>query len=261
MKHLIFILPIVLLSATALAQDLDIDKKTGLVTVDGKEAFYLTAKNKVLWQADYSLENLSHEELAYLKAEKGREWNGASGSYQDVTWYSVTFSKSGNYCELRNYTSLNLRKSLAKDIAAARLVVNGSVSPEAEQKFVVMHNGTFLKNQNAAAPPIVVNVNSSAPASATPASARVASIALNGEKIYNNDALVGTFRTATSAGVTTVSVYGASDDKIATARHTDTSDDDWEVLLSADNKNLQLRYYKETPLLKLFKALAERGYL
>ncbi len=259
MKYLLLVLQIMFLATTALGQDLDIDKKTGLVTVDGKEAFYLTAKNKVLWQADYSLENLSHEELAYLKAEKGREWNGASGSYQDVTWYSVTFSKSGNYCELHNYTSLNIRKSLAKDIAAARLVVNGSISPEAEQKFVVMHNGTFLKNQNAAAPPIVVNVNNSPSSAASGTTA--ASIALNGEKIYNNDALVGTFRTATSAGVTTVSVYGASDNKIATARHKDASDDDWEVVLSADNKSLQLRYYKETPLLKLFKALAERGYL
>lgn len=255
----LLLLHVALLSATvAIAQDLDIDKKTGLVSVDGKEAFYLTAKNKVLWQADYSLENLSHEELAYLKAEKSREWNSASGSYQDATWYSVTFSKSGNYCELRNYTSLNIRKSLAKDIAAARLVVNGNVSPEAEQKFVVMHNGTFLKSQNAA-PPVVVNVNS-APSPAA-SGAKAASIALSGEKIYNNDVLVGTFRTAASAGVTTVSVYGASDDKIATARHTDASEDDWEVALATDGKSMQLRYYKETPLLKLFKALAERGYL
>ncbi len=34
------------LATTTLAQYLGIDNKTGLVTVDGKEAFYLTAKTK-----------------------------------------------------------------------------------------------------------------------------------------------------------------------------------------------------------------------
>lgn len=251
------LLSLLLFSAFATAaQKVEVDKKSGLITVDGQAAFYLKPKKKVLWQSDYALENLDGKELAYLKAEEGQKWNNTTDKYETTTFYGITFSQSGNYCQIRNYNSFSVVKSLAREIAAARLVQNGVISPEAEQKFVVMHNGSFLKDPNAA-PAVVVNVGSQP---AAPAAAAPANISVSGEKIYNHDELIGNFRRKNEQGYTILDIYSRDDYKVATARHKDNSDEDWEVQLDNGSK-ISLRYYEKDSEQRLVKFLAEKGYL
>ena len=148
MKKLLLALLVLLTGiSSSFAQRVDADKKTGLITVDGRPSFYLTGKNRALFTADFSLENLQRQELAYLKALQRQVFNPSTG-YTTQTYYSVTFSQSGNYCEIYDFSSLSYFKSLAKTIAAAGLVQNNTISQPAEQKFIVMYNGVFLRDPN-----------------------------------------------------------------------------------------------------------------
>ena len=243
-----------LLSCAGMAQSIDVDKKSGLVTVDGKEAFYLKAKNKVLWQADYSLENLNNEELAYLKAATEEVYNTMTRKYDDKMTYEVTFTQTGNFCTIRDFTSLSVMKSLAKIIAAARLVENDRVSAEAERKFVVMHNGVLQKD-----PTIVLNVVNN---DRTSKSSGPADISLKENKVYNNGELVAFFKRSTDNEQTLIKIYNADENMIAEARHQDGNEDaDWDVWLVNDKKKLTLLYSPSNPLEKLFKYLVEKSYL
>jgi len=259
MKTLRLLFLFLFVSLAATAQKVSVDKKTNIVTVEGEPSFVLKPKNKILWQSDYALENLDGQELAYFKAEKREKWNNTTHNYDNELFYGITFSQSGNYCELRNFTSLSIVKALAKEIAAARLVQGNAISPEAEQKFVVMHNGVFLKDPNKQQPAVVVNVGGSA-AGAPAAASAPASISISGEKIYNHDELTGTFRKSSENGYTTISIYNRDDNKVAIARHKDKSDEDWEIMPEGGSK-ISLRFYTDQSLERLFKYLAEKGYL
>ena len=130
------------LSLQVFAQKVEVDKKTGLVTVDDKEAFYLTPKNKSFMQSDYALENLNHEELAYLKYEEVVRYN--SRGQKSTSDYLMVFTQSGNQCYLTDFSVITgILKPLAKSIAGANLVKDGKMAPNEEKKFLLLHNGTF----------------------------------------------------------------------------------------------------------------------
>ena len=150
MRKILLPLFILLLTGinTAFAQRVDVDKKSGLITVDGKPSFYLMGKNRSLLSADYALENLQHQELAYLKVQQQQVYSPATNTTSTESYYTMTFTKTGNSCELHGYTSFSVFKSLAKTIAAARLVQNDDISVQEERKFIVINNGMFLQDPN-----------------------------------------------------------------------------------------------------------------
>jgi penicillin-binding protein-related factor A (putative recombinase) len=218
-----------------------------MVQVNGKDAFYLTAKNKQFMESDYSLENLQHQELAYLKQVK-------YGS--DINYYMV-FTNSGNQCTLTGFGSFGNIKNLAKKIAAANLVQNNAISETEERKFIILNNGSFIKDQQPYNPPAekVIVVNNEKQHSSQPAD-----ITMKENKIYNNSEMVGIYKRATEGGITTISVYNSNDALVCKASHPDNNDNaDWSLVL--DGKTVTLLYNPQTPLEKLFKYLAEKGYL
>lgn len=296
------LLPLVMLLLagmnSAFAQRVDVDKKSGLITVDGKPSFYLMGKNRALFQADYSLENLQHQELAYLKALQQPLYNPATNTNTTETFYVMTFTKTGNSCELHGYTSFSIFKSLAKTIAAARLVQNNDVSVQEERKFIVMNNGQFLQDPNGgrdgrggqyaddrddrrggrgdrdnrgddrgdgrnyndrdggddrnnnnsdngevAGPPVPINIS------------------ITNGRIYDGDELIGTYKQTAGKkkGDIIVTILDVDARKLATASRT-ASATDWSITL-ADGKKIAARYRAESPLVKLFTFLAEKGHI
>ena len=226
-----------------LAQDVDINKETNMIQVDGKDAFYLTPKNKQFIESDYSLENLQHKELAYLKIQK----------YGSNINYYMVFTKSGNQCTLTGFGTFGVLKHLAKMIAGANLVQDNIVSETEERKFVILHGGTFIQSQVPAPP--VERISNEPKRAAQPAD-----IGIKGEKIYNNSELVGIFKQSSANGLTTISVYNANDAMVCKATHKDNNDNaDWDLML--DGKAITLLYNPAASLEKLFKYLAEKGYL
>jgi hypothetical protein len=254
-KIIVPVLCALLLCVTAHAQDIIVDKKSGLVKVDGKDAFYLVPTNKTFLSKDLRLENLNHKELAYIRTEDSNP-SGRPG--EGLTF---TFSATGNYCDASDYVSFNTSKSLAKAIVAARLIENDAISEEAERKFIAMNKGTFLRNPNTPKPAevnVTVN-NGTAPGGAAPA--QPADILVKENRIYNNSELVGSFKKSSNNGIDEVAVYAKDDSKIATAKHVaGDANADWDIIL-ADGKKITVLYNATTPLEKLFKYLADKGLL
>jgi hypothetical protein len=254
MKKLI-VLALVLVTSISLvkAQDVEVDKKTGLVKVDGKEAFYLTPKNKTMMTSDFALENLDHKELAYLKYDEGVRYT--SNGTKSTTNYLMVFSASGNQCVLTDFNLITgIMKPIAKKIAAANLVQNGEMSQAEERKFIIINKGSFVKEAAPAPSEKVIVVNDQQ------RSAGPADISLKENKIYNNSELVGLFKNATDGNKTVISVYNNMDALVCTASHENGNDNaDWNI--NSDGKNMTILYNNATPLEKLFKYLVEKGML
>jgi hypothetical protein len=260
MKQILSIIFLALLFINANAQDIDVDKKTGLVQVDGKDAFYLKPKNKVLFSSDFSLQNMLGQELAYLKSTQGSRFNSATGTYQASQIFVVTFTQSANQCNITDFTSLSIIKSLAKTIVAANLVENNAISAASERKFVTMNNGTFFINPNAEQkkePNIVVNVNTDQQSNHQKAAA--VSILLKNDKVYNNDELIANFKTNKTDAKTVLSIYNAKGELVCTASHPNNDNDDWDLDINGTQK--KLLYNPTNPLEKLFTYLIDKGIL
>ncbi len=245
-KILFFVTMLFCVQLVALAQDIDINKETGMIQVESKDAFYLMPKNKQLMESDYSLQNLQHQELAYCKLVK----------YGSGFGYYVVFTKSGNTCNLSGFSTFGVLKRLAKIIAGANLVQNNVVSETEERKFVTLYGGTFMQATPPPAPEKVVVVNNDT----RQAAKQPADISVKENKIYNNSEMVGVFKRTSEAGITTVAVYNMNDALVCKATHQDNNDNaDWNMVL--DGKGVTLLYNPMSPLEKLFKFLAEKGYL
>ncbi|HPI53671.1 MAG TPA: hypothetical protein PLU10_03205 [Chitinophagaceae bacterium] len=232
------------------AQDIEIDKKTNMVKVDGVESFYLVPKNKAMMGlSDFALENLSHQELAYFKHETN------ANSSSDMTFF-VVFTKTGNGCTLYNFNIFNVMKPLAKTIAAANLVEHDAISMEAERKFVVMHHGFFMDHPSANSQETFKAGNTTPPTANIPP----AEVMIKDNKIYNHSELVGTFAVTKDETQTLVTVYTLMDAVVCKAQHENGNDEaDWNV--DVTSKVVTVLFRKEAPLEKLFSYLIEKGYL
>jgi hypothetical protein len=247
---------LLLLSAgNAFAQRVEVDKKTGLVKVDDKEVFYLQPKSVSIMNNDFSLQNLDHKELAYLKYTPVERYRNGSTSTEDQ--YLMVFTETGNQCMLTGFGLLmGTIKPMAKQIVAANLVQNGSVSMNEERKFVNLHNGQFVSaTPVVTAQKAIVISNNDGPKNIPPAD-----ISLKNSSIYNHSELVGVFKRVEEEGNTVVTIYNMTDALIARATHTNGNESaDWNV--AWDGRTATILYNSDAPLEKLFKYLVEKGVL
>jgi hypothetical protein len=238
------------------AQNVDVDKKSGLVSIGDKETFYLTAKNTNIMGSDFSLENLQHQELAYLKKVEVAGYR--NGHETSNTNYLMVFTKSGNQCTLTGMSFLTgIIKPIAKKIAGANLVQNGEISFEEERKFLLLNNGTFINKptQNAPEKVIVINNGNENNKNNTPAN-----IVIKDNKIYNNSELAGIYKFVQEEGNDIIKVYNSSDAQVCSASHKSKNDnDDWKIV--TDEKSINILYDAVSPLEKLFKYLVEKNIL
>jgi len=283
-KILLPLLLSLLYTVPAWAQKIDVEKKTGLISVDGRPSFYLVPINRVLFTADYALQNLQHEELAYLKAEQLPTYSPALGNSTEL-YYSFTFSRSGNYCELHGFNSFSVTKSLARNIAAANLIQGNQITEAAERKFIVIHNGVFLnapnepdyagagndnnRDDNRNDDPVQMrdqrddrnnDRNNDRPDNRDD-HPQPMNINIHNGHIYDGDELIGNYtQPADKSGKMIVRITGVDRQLIATASRGLKATDDWKLVM-ADGTKLTIRYYKESPLVKLFAYLADKRYL
>ena len=204
---------------------------------------------------DYSLQNLDHKELAYLKHQTATRYR--NGTSSEVTEYLMVFTKTGNQCTLTGFSLITgIIKPMAKMIAGANLVQNGEVSEEEERKFITLNHGSFVKSAPTQPEKImVVNTNDNAPRNSGPAD-----ISLKETNIYNNSEMVGVFKRTEETGVTTISVYNNTDALVCKASHpSDNPTADWTIV--SEGKTAAILYNTAAPLEKLFKYLVEKGIL
>jgi hypothetical protein len=247
-------------ASNALAQNIEYDKKTGLVLVDGKEAFYFTQVGRGLIP-DFKLENLEHKELAFYKNFKtGEEYNSSFGKMVNVYVFRVTFSNSLNTCDVATAPL----KFVLKDIVNYGLIKNGAIDPLAEERYVLGNGGQLQRNNE----PSKVIVNVASPENAAPGNTPKPSpsitfedIRIENDQIYNQDNWLGSYKISSSNGVSTVVVYDATDNKVAIATHEDNSEDDWSVIIMENSQKVEIRHYTQAALNRLFFSLVQRNVL
>jgi hypothetical protein len=244
------------------AQDVSLDKKTDLVTVDGKPSFYIfITQKRGLGVSDYSLQNLEKKELASFSPIKGDVYNNITHRYDETTYLQIVFSKTGNSAVIKELNAFGVQKSLAKTVAKALLVKDNDIDAEAERNFIVKLKGVFLKDPNAPQINVTVNAPPTNASTNTPPSVP-ADISIKANNIYNNSELAGSFKKSISAdSVLTIITYNKKDEKVATATYTYKNPDaDW-VVMFADGVKSSVLYNTNTPLEKLFKYFWEKGLL
>jgi hypothetical protein len=149
---------------------------------------------------------------------------------------------------------------LAKTIVSANLVENNSISTASERKFVTMNNGTFFINPNSETkkdPNIVVNVNTDKTNNIQ--KSKSISLLLKNEKVYNNDELVGTYKSIKTESKTTITIYNAQGEQVCFASHPNNDNDDWDLDINGTKK--KLLYNPNSPLEKLFTYFIEKEIL
>ena len=239
------------------AQKVEVDKQSGLVTVNGTEAFYLEPKSINFMNNDYSLQNLEHKELAYLKYTPVERYR-SNGTTSNDDEYLMVFTQTGNQCTLTGFGMImGTIKPMAKKIAAANLVQNGEVSSIEERKFITLHKGSFVNTpvpaQTAKLPTVISN--NEGPKNIAPAD-----ISLKNSSIYNHSELVGVFKRVEEEGNTVITIYNPTDALIARATHPTANENaDWSV--SWDGHTSTILFNPDAPLEKLFKYLVEKGIL
>lgn len=259
--------------------------------VDGAPSFYLRGTRRVVFQSDFALENLKHQELAYLKVMQQRIFSPLYG-YTTEMFYIMTFAGSGNYCEIHGLPGFSMFKALGKYIAASRLIRNDEIDPIAERRFVRMNYGFFRKDgsrdryeaeqdqetttqggwrdnsrrnrrddqQNTSVDQEPRSNNSNAQG-ADNASSSPAKVSIENNSIYDKDVFIGSYtqENGREKGEIMITISNTKNRKIATAKRSNTTAD-W-VIKTTDGSTFTLKFNRESPLVSLFTSLVERQYL
>jgi hypothetical protein len=239
-KSALLTIMIFFLGFTAFCQDFEIDKKSGLVTVDGKDMFYMVSKKHDLFTKDFSLQDLKNNELVfftYTSVDKPRHYYDQEKE-KDV-FYRAVFTKSGSTCNIPFEGAFGSMKSLVKKVVAANLVTKNGISQEEERKFVTMYGGYF---------------RSSAP------EYKAAAIVLDGTKIFNGKNLIGSFKKIEAGQQTVITVYSTSGLVVCNASYSKTANGgDW--LINVNGQEKSFLYDSTAPFEKLFAYLADAKLL
>jgi hypothetical protein len=233
----------IIFSVNLFSQSIEVNKKTGLITVENKDEFYLVSKNKFLFIGDYSLQNLNGLELAYLKVVQKENSNNGSEEFQFNMnmYYSITFTQSANQCNIYNFNGFNLRKSIAKIIYNAGLIKNNVIDAQAEEKFISERNGIFnpaneTTNEIIKKGPGIIHFNA--------------------EKIYENEEFIGTFITSKSNDSINIVFYNSATNLVCQALRSSKDTTDW--VITFPNQIIHtIPYNAENPLMKLVSYLIE----
>jgi len=235
----------------------DVDKK-GLVTVNGKKAFYMISKSVVPWESDYAVENLGHEQIAYFKLAKGYRYANNIKSHQEVQYYVLSFN-SGAHCEIRDYlkNSKSIIKSLAMILVNSGLICDGKINDAGIEKFVTARNGFMTADKGDTTKPAFGN-------SAVPhkdGDPLNGVISMKDVVIYYDQQIIGTYnKTDIDTDFVLIQVYSVNKNKVAEVTRENT-EQYWRIITVVDQKKETLLYNKKEPLPELFRYLLKKSYL
>ncbi len=234
----------------------DVDKK-GMVTVNGKKAFYMISKSSVPWESDYAVENLQHQQVAYFKLAKGYRYANNIKSHQEVEYYKVTFN-NGAHCDVRDYmkNSNSIIKSLAMVVVKANLIKDDKINEEAVKKFVSNNSGFTTPDK--------ADTTSALSDSAIPHSdtdSLNGNISTKDGFIYYEQQIIGTFKQSDiDTDLVSVLVYSVNKNRVAEVIH-ESGDKEWKIVTIVDQKRQTLPYNDVTAMSDLFRYLLKKKYL
>jgi|GEM_PF-1682825 len=234
----------------------DLNKETGLVKAKGKPQFYIERKNAVAWEADYQVDDLQHNEIAYFKLEKGFHYNPGVHNHDQVQYYTLTFTQTGAHCDVRDFlSSTTLIKSLATLLVKEKLVQNGRVNAAEVNRYIKANRGFSTTTYgDTTAKELADNTKSEYDTLS-------GTISMKEGFIYYNQQNIGTYqKTDIDTDLLLIQVYAPNRQKVAEVTHA-ASDPEWTIITVVDQDRKTLKYDTDKPLEKLFMYLLKKKYL
>lgn len=140
---------LILMNFTMNAQDMDYDKKTGIVTAGGVEQFKMEEIKSPTFYGmdDIFIKNTAGKELMFLKMDEYNDPQRVSSSNTNgrEIYIQINFLNDATTAEVNYYVR---NKKIAELIYDAKLIVNGEIDPEAQKKFIMVHGNRFTKRRN-----------------------------------------------------------------------------------------------------------------
>ena len=266
MKPVCLFLVLLITTLAGFAQKIAVNKETGLVKVNNVASFYLAPVTVGFMKKDYSLQNLQHNEIAYLKAIQVIDYSANDLNNQRESAFQFTFRNTGNFCNISGI-GFSVMKFLAKKIIENKLIVNNQFNPGAEKQFIVSNGGTIVKeNSRVEFNETAFTPNENKETKQTENKPSVITIKENA--VYNNNEPVGSFKkevvaaNQNNSSTETIYIYAKDDTKVATAQHLlNDQNADWHIFILSTEKKVTILYNSINPLEKLFKYLVDKNIL
>jgi hypothetical protein len=255
MKYCTALLAILLMTAgTLCAQNINVDRNTGLVTVNGNEYCYIVPTSKgVVHQ--FNVQNLQHQDLIFVSENEGRQYNRETQTFEGDD-YRVVFLGTHNWCTANSSgIGLSNYQKITRMLLQARILQNDSVVPESERLFIRNNRGIFVTKIEAGTVPKAGAPQADRGKAGKPAP--VVADYLKEDRYYRNDKLVGSF-TRSNGQTEVLQFFGSDDVKVATAVR---NGDEWDITTTSDGRKVTLRYYSSNTVGRLFDYLLTKGYL
>jgi len=233
-----------------------LEKETGLVKVNGKPQFFIERRNAVAWEADYAVEGLQREQIAYFKLQKGYHYSTNIHNHDQVQYYTLTFTHSGAHADIRDFmNSTTIIQSLANMLVKEKLVQNGRVNEAQEKRFIEANRGFSTTTYGDSTQKELADNTKSEYDTLTGA------ITMKEGFIYYNQQSIGTYqKTDIDTDLVLVQVYAPNRQKVAEVTHA-MGDNDWTIITVVDQDRKTLKYDADKPLETLFMYLLKKKYL
>ena len=136
---LIFVLGI---SSLTFAQEVEFNKKTNVVSINGVESFIIEDAN---FDSESIVKDLSGKKLAIFAADSYSDPREVtSGNPKGiVTFMSVVFlTEAIDKCEISS-AGVGLRKNLAKHLVENEIIKDGQLNPDAIKRYVAIYGSEY----------------------------------------------------------------------------------------------------------------------
>ncbi len=253
MKKLIYLLCLLVLCAELSAQEISVDKKSGIITKDGTQIGQIK-KSKGLLKS-YTLYDQDGEEVATFEPQ----------SENDDVYYVIFFGPTGNKGTCNS--TISLYKDIAKAYGKSGIILDGEYQESKEARMLsALDGGRYFgddvkdEKRADASPPISSSKEELLERD------RDEPVELFGNDILQDDETIGEYeldQEAINGGIRTrIKIYNHSGKLIAEAVATGTAPTSFDVVTMKDNEKSHIQSkYHHTAVQEIVEALVSRYYL
>lgn len=272
LTHIFYVIVAIFLCTNySYAQKVKYDDDT--IKVDNKPYAIMKKQSVGPLRNDFVVRGFSGTELLYFKSNL-RPWRGYGFKFgqDDELYYEIYFTATGNKANLKSYKG----SEFAKLVVENNLVKDNAIDPESEKRFMLLYNGTIAPSSNPkpaeTTPAVVVNINTNSNntgennSSTKTLAASKSPVFLNGNKIMQDDKIIGKFRQDTTSSTysqkaVVITIYSEGGEKVAEATAPVENPQEWSVKIVSENKSYTVLYDAPSERENLFKWLADKKYL
>lgn len=254
LKNSFLLLFTILISSTLHSQKqkikLKFDDESQLIYVNG-EAYAKMIKTKADFvgiNKHFTIQNLSGEELMFMKYAPREHWDREEQQTVTTVYYDITFAESGAYASVKKGFGLG-EKGAMKLLMKNQLMNNHAIDPDAESKYIRANNGNYPEKQV-----VDKNAKSDAP------------VIIDGDQITRDGYIFGKFiiksiESGSSEEKTLITIYSNAGEKIAKIEAPAVNASEWTMTTSSDGKTTDFLYKSREETEDLIKWLIDKKYL